>query len=176
MREPAKIANEQALYTAALRALARRSHSVFEMRGYLEKRAAESAAAKEVLARLRESRLLDDARYAAEFARLRARVRRQGRYRIARELRARGVADQHIDAALEQAFADVDERATVRTVIERRMRAARNSAFDSKRAASLYRTLLRSGFDADLIRRELKSALHDAAAELPTIEQNETLE
>src|SRR4051812_36597133 len=138
MRQPAKITSEQALYIAALRALTRRAHSVFEMRGYLEKRAEDSAAAKNVLARLRESRLLDDARYASEFARARAQVRRQGRYRIARELRVRGVADQYIEAALEQAFAGMDERATIRRVIERRIASARNAKIDSKRVASLY--------------------------------------
>ena len=42
MRSPKTIAGEQALYAAALRALARRAHSVFEMRAYLERRAAET--------------------------------------------------------------------------------------------------------------------------------------
>ena len=59
---------------------------------------------KTVLARLRENRYLDDARYALEFARHRAKYRRQGRFRIARELRARGVADAHIEAALDAVF------------------------------------------------------------------------
>src|SRR4051812_7551317 len=122
MRQPAKIASEQQLYLAALRALTRRAHSVFEMRGYLEKRATDSTVAKNVLARLRESRFLDDARYATEFARARAQVRRQGRYRITRELRVRGVADEYIEPALEQAFVGVDERATIRKAIEQRMR------------------------------------------------------
>src|SRR5271169_3283504 len=100
MRSRAKLDNEQALYEAALGALARRAHSVFEMRTYLERKAADVEAARTVLARLRERRLLDDARYAMEFARNRARVRGQGRYRIARELRTRGVSDQNIEAAL----------------------------------------------------------------------------
>ncbi len=158
MREPAKLESEEELYAAALRALTRRAHSVFEMRGYLEKRAADPAAAKSVLARLRQSRLLDDARYAADFARFRAQTRRQGRYRIARELRARGVSDAHIDAALQQTFAGMDERAAIQELIRRKMRAARAAAGDSKQAASLYRALLRSGFDAELVRRELQAA------------------
>jgi regulatory protein len=162
MRSPRKIAGEQALYGAALRALTRRAHSVFEMRAYLERRAAEKEAARNVLARLREQRLLDDARYAAEFARLRARTRGQGRYRIARELRARGVSDQHIEAAVAQAFAETDEAALVRKAVERRMRSLRGP-FDARQAASLYRKLLRSGFDADLIRRELGSAARGMA-------------
>jgi regulatory protein len=142
------------LYTAALGALARRAYSVFEMRGYLERRAAEPDAARRVLARLRQERLLDDARYALEFARYRARARRQGPYRVTRELRARGVQDMHIEAAVAQAFAETDEATLVRKAIERRLRSLRGP-FDSRKAASLYRTLLRSGFQSELIRREL---------------------
>ena len=167
MRSPAKIANEQALYAAALGALTRRAHSVFEMRTYLERRAAEPDAAHAVLARLRERRLLDDARYAVEFARNRARTRGQGRYRIARELRARGVSDQNIEAAVAETFAETDEALLVRKVIERKMRSLRGP-FDARKAASLYRSLLRGGFDAGLIRRELGPALR--GGELPAID------
>jgi len=164
VRPAAKLASEQGLYAAALGALARRGHSVFEMRCYLERRASDTAAAKRVLARLRQDKLLDDARYALEFARYRARARRQGRYRIARELRARGVPDRHIEAAVEQVFSETDEALLVRKVIERRLRTLRG-LFDSRGAASLYRTLLRSGFDSNLIRRELHSARSDHARE-----------
>jgi regulatory protein len=174
MRSPAKIADEQALYTAALSALTRRAHSVFEMRTYLERRAEDPEAARCVLARLREQRLLDDARYALEFARLRARIRSQGRYRIARELRARGVSDAHIETALAEAFAETDEAALVRKMIERQMRMLRGP-LDARRAASLYRSLLRGGFDADLIRRELRKAGRGAQVEqeLPAMDGDE---
>jgi regulatory protein len=133
------------------------------MRVYLERRTVEPSAARQVLVRLRENRLLDDARYALEFARHRARTRRQGRFRIARELRARGVADQHIEAALAEACAETDEKLLVRTAIERRLRSLRGP-LDERKAASLYRSLLRGGFDAELIRRELRPALRGATA------------
>jgi regulatory protein len=171
MRSPAKQSTEQALYAAALVALTRRAHSVFEMRTYLERRATEPDAAKSVLARLREQRLLDDARYAKEFARMRARIRTQGRYRIARELRARGVSDAHIEAALAETFAEVDEAATVRKVIARKIRAMRGP-LDARKAASLYGSLLRRGFDGTVIRREMKPALRGASVseELPDVQ------
>ena len=168
MRPPAKLSSEQALYTAALGALTRRAHSVFEMRGYLERRAAEPASARRVLARLRQEKLLDDARYALDFARHRARARRQGRYRIVRELRVRGVPDPHIEAAVARVFAETDEALLVRTAIERRLRSLRGP-FDPRKAASLYRTLLRSGFDAEMIRREMRSARIDNAHGAPEL-------
>jgi regulatory protein len=108
------------------------------------------------MTRLKQEKLIDDARYALDFARARASVRRQGGRRIAQELRKRGVPDRHIDAAIAQVFADVDEAALVRKVIERRTRLARGP-FDHRKAASLYRTLLRAGFDPGVIRRELRN-------------------
>src|ERR1700691_2662776 len=101
---PQKHSSEATLYAAALRALVLRAHSIFEMRTYLERRATTTGLARQVVARLKREKLIDDARYAVEFARSRANFRRQGRYRIARELRARGVPDRHIEAALAQAF------------------------------------------------------------------------
>jgi regulatory protein len=157
MRGPRKkLAGEEPLYQAALRALMRRAHSVWEMRKYLEDRAEEKSRVRRVLDRLKQQSYLDDERYAAQFARARAEGRRQGRFRIARELRARGVPDRHIDAALEAVFADADEALAVRQCIERKLRSAR-APLDEKRLASLYRSLLRAGFSADVIRTELRA-------------------
>ena len=88
---PRKLSSEQELYTSALRALMRRAHSIHEMREYLNRRAEDLELVSPVVARLREHNYLDDARYALDYARTHAQSRRQGRFRIARELRARGV-------------------------------------------------------------------------------------
>lgn len=169
--EPRKASTEQDLYAAALRALMRRAHSTFELRTYLERRAEAPIAVRRVIARLKHENLLDDARYALDFARSRASGRRQGGRRIAMELRKRGVPDRHIEAAVAQVFADLDEAAIVRKVIERRTRSARGPLdqrpLDRKKIASLYRTLLRAGFDPGVIRRELRAMpLPDAAEEM----------
>ena len=87
----------------------RRAHSVFEMRRALERRADEKTLVQRVLARLRERQYLDDARYAMQFVRQRSANRRQGRHRIAHELRARGVPDRHIEAAIEEVLRDVQK-------------------------------------------------------------------
>jgi regulatory protein len=165
--EPRRSSSEAELYDAALRALMRRAHSTFELRIYLERRALDAAAVRCVLARLKQEKLIDDGRYALDFARARATVRRQGGRRIALELRKRGVPGRHIEAAIAEVFADLDESAIVRKLIERRARAARGP-FDARKIASLYRTLLRAGFDPGLIRRELHAArLPEAAEDLP---------
>jgi SOS response regulatory protein OraA/RecX len=191
---------DETLYTAALRALVRRAHSVHEMHVYLERRTDDAASAKRVLSRLRQEKLIDDGRYALEFARARVNVRRQGCHRIARELRQRGVPDQHIEEAVAQVFAETDEAVLVRKVIERRLRSARatderrtrkspegehqkklDEGLDTfaakaaarkladKKLASLYRALLRAGFDAAVIRREVSNATRDAAVAMPEL-------
>ena len=170
--EPRKTSSDAELYAAALRALMRRAHSTFELRTYLQRRSEEPEAVPRVMARLKQEKLLDDGKYALDFARSRAGGRRQGGRRIAQELRKRGVPDRHIDAAIAQVFADLDEAAIVRKVIERRTRAARGRfdqrPFDRKQMASLYRTLLRAGFDPGVIRRELRAVpFAEAAEDLP---------
>ncbi|MGH9793509.1 MAG: regulatory protein RecX, partial [Candidatus Acidiferrales bacterium] len=168
-----------------MHALTRRAHSVHEMRKWLEQRAGDSQHVGAVLARLKERDYLDDARYAKQYAHSRVTARRLGRFRVARDLRARGVPDRHIEAALDEVFAETDQAALLRQRIERKLRALRGKAssslnvgldaseqapatasttrgapagkLDQRRLASLYSSLLRAGFPADLIRRELQA-------------------
>ena len=152
-----KISSEQELHAVALRALMRRAHSVHEMKQYLARRCDGSEVVVRVIARLREEKYLDDARYAFDYMRQHAQSRRQGRFRIARELRARGVPDQHIDAAADAVFAETDESALVRARLKRRLALLRGP-LDKRKLASLYRSLLRAGFSADTVRAELRAA------------------
>ncbi|HVB08098.1 MAG TPA: regulatory protein RecX [Candidatus Acidoferrales bacterium] len=146
----------------------RRSYSVHEMREYLERRAENKDHVKAVTQKLKELQYLDDARYARDYARIHAQQRRQGKFRIARELRGRGVPDRHIEAALDAVFAETDEASLVRSRIERRLRQA-HGPLDEKKRASIYRSLLRAGFSSDVIRTELRAAAQafaDAVAEI----------
>jgi len=153
---PRKISDEADLYTAAIDGLARRAYSVFEMRTYLERRAEDKDAVKRILDRLKERQYLDDARYARQFVRLRAELRKQGAFRIARDLRARGVPDRHIETALAERAAESDEAALVRARLSRRLKTLRGP-LDEKRKASIYRSLLHAGFSAETVRRELRA-------------------
>lgn len=154
--KPRQLDSESALYDAAIKILTRRAHSVHEMKQALKRRCEDAALIKNVLARLKSSGLIDDARYAKQFARHRTESRKQGKFRIARDLRARGVPDRHIETAIQEAAQQTDEVLLVRQRIERKLRASRGET-DNKKLASLYRSLLRSGFSADIIRRELRS-------------------
>ncbi len=161
-----KLDSEDALYDYALKALMRRAHSVYEMRKALERHAGDKKLVRPVLNRLKEHKYLDDARYAAMFARQRSENRHQGRHRIARELRARGVPDRHIEAALDEVLRDVDAGAQVRQRIQHKLRLLRGPV-DERKTASLYGALLRAGFDSDTIRRELRALTRREVEELP---------
>lgn len=140
----------------------RRSYSVHEMREYLARRAENEEHVGGVLKKLKEFQYLDDARYARDYARIHAQHRHQGKFRIARELRSRGVPDKHIEAALEAVFSETDEATLVRSRLERRLRQIKGP-LDEKKRASLYRNLLRAGFSSDVIRTELRAATKSAA-------------
>jgi len=150
----------------AVRALMRRAHSVHEMKKSLERRSDNKAMVKSVLERLKRQGMIDDARYAKQFTRQRAEIRKQGKFRIARELRARGVPDPHIDVALEESAKETDERVIVRQRIERKLKLFRGE-IDERKIASVFRSLLRAGFPSEIVRSELRSVTRE---EVPVIE------
>jgi regulatory protein len=168
---PRKFETQEELYAAALRALMRRAHSIHEMRDYLTRRADDADLVSRVVAKLRERAYLDDARYAVDYARSHAQSRRQGRFRIARELRSRGVPDRYIEAAIDAVFAETDEGSLVRARLKRRLAHVRGP-LDRRKLSSLYASLLRAGFSADIIRAEIRAATRatvpDSAETLPS--------
>jgi len=162
---PRTIDSEPALYEAAIKILMRRAHSVSEMKKALIRRTADEGLIKKVISRLKQNGYIDDARYAKQFARQRTELRKQGKFRVARELRARGVPDHHIEAALEEAAKETDEAAVIRQRIERKLKLFKGEV-DDRKIASLYRSLLRLGFPSDLIRRELRAMTREDVPEV----------
>jgi regulatory protein len=158
--KPRQLETESEMYDVALRALMRRAHSIHEMKKKLERRSDNKLLVQVVMARLKENGLIDDARYAKQFARQRTESRKQGKFRVARDLRARGVPNRHIEAALEESSKSTDESAMVRQRIERKLRSYRGE-IDEKKMASIYGSLLRAGFSADVVRRELKAVVKE---------------
>ena len=78
--KPRTIDSEPALYEAAIKILMRRAHSVYEMKKALIRRTADEDLIKKVIDRLKRENLIDDARYAKQFARHRTEFRKQGKF------------------------------------------------------------------------------------------------
>jgi len=165
--KPRQLETEAELYDAAIKILMRRAHSVSEMKKALARRCKDENRLKSVVERLKRENLIDDARYAKQFVRFRTETRKQGQFRIARELRARGVPDRHIEAALKEAAEDANPAALIRQRIERKLRMTRGE-IDERKLASLYRSLLGAGFPADLIRKEIRRITHEE--EVPEVD------
>lgn len=164
-----QLETEAQVYDAALRILMRRAHSIHEMKQALARRCEDEKIVKSVVERLKRENLLDDARYAKQFTRQRTESRKQGEFRIARDLRARGIPDRHIETAIKEAAGSTDAAAVIRQRIERKLRMFRGE-IDEKKMASLYRSLIGAGFPSDLIRKELhritKEEIPETDAEL----------
>lgn len=164
--KPRQLETEAQLYDAAIKILMRRAHSVSEMKKALARRSEDEKLVRNVVERLKRENLIDDARYAKQFVRFRTESRKQGQFRIARDLRARGVPDRQIETALKEAAADSNPAAVIRRRIEKKLRLTRG-AIDERRLASLYRSLLGAGFPSDLIRKEIHRITHE---EVPDVE------
>ncbi len=162
--KPRQLETEAELYEAAVRALMRRAYSVYEMKQLLGRRTEDDKLLGTVMDRLKRAKMIDDERFAKQFARQRTEIRRQGKFRVARDLRARGVPDRHIEAALAETAKETDEPAIVRQRIERKLRSFRGEINENK-IASMYRSLLRAGFSADVVRRELKAITREEVPE-----------
>src|SRR5271163_3017315 len=159
--KPRQVESETELYDAAVRALMRRAYSVYEMKQLLGRRTEDDKLLRTVMDRLKRAKMIDDERFAKQFARQRTEIRRQGKFRIARDLR---VPDRHIEAALAEAAKEIDESAVVRQRLERKLRSFRGEIGENK-MASMYRSLLRAGFSADVVRRELKAITREEVPE-----------
>jgi regulatory protein len=162
--KPRQVETETELYEAAVRALMRRAYSVYEMKQLLGRRTEDDKLLRTVMDRLKRAKMIDDERFAKQFARQRTEIRRQGKFRIARDLRTRGVPDRDIEAALAESAKETDESAVVRQRLERKLRSFRGEITENK-IASMYRSLLRAGFSANVVRRELKTITREEVPE-----------
>ena len=142
-------------YTVALRLLSRRDLSRAEITARLLERGYSDDAVEAAVARLVETRAIDDARTASAHVRTASRVKGRGRYRIQRELEAKGIDRSIVRAALDEIPADDDRQAILRFVQRASTRAGADTAAGRRR---LFQQLLRRGYDADSIRRVLKDA------------------
>jgi regulatory protein len=152
-----------ALWEYALKALAARAHSTGELREKLKRRAERAGDIDEVLARLKESRYLDDRRYAESFASARLSNDRLGRTRVVRELRQRRVAPALAERTVQQVYEGVDEETLIGEWIRRKYHAAEREGLfkDEKDLAAAYRRLMRAGFRTGAILKVLKRFARD---------------
>jgi regulatory protein len=153
---PRSAAPPPTAYQRALRRLARRDHSVAELRRALLERGHEPEEVEAALDRLLRERYVDDAGFAERFARSRMARRGQGRLRIRQDLRLRGVDRGASEAGIAGALREVDERTIVDTLARRYWR--QHAAVEpARRLPRLWMFLVRRGFTPGLVRERLSA-------------------
>jgi regulatory protein len=136
------------LKARALRLLARREHTRAELGRKLAPHAASPEALEQLLAVLVEKRLLSEARYAEERARVLA--RKFGAARIRHELKSKGVAPEIVERITPEG-----ECARAAAILARKYRTPVTTREERARRA---RFLQGRGFSYDTIRKVLSSA------------------
>lgn len=136
--------------------LSRREHSRHELRRKLIQRGADDQAADHALARLAETGLQDETRFADSLIRQRVMAGYGPRY-IAADLSTHRLGEALISERLQAA--EVDWQTIAADLLARRFPSGLQDLADQRRAAAL---LLRRGFDADVQRSALRSIIDRA--------------
>ena len=139
----------------------------------LRRRGVPAAAAETVLGRFADVGLIDDAMFARAWVQSRHHGRGLARRALAAELRARGVADSDIRAAVDQLSPDT-ELATARALVARRMAATRDQP-PQARARRLAGLLARKGYSPGLAFRVVREALDGDRAGVSGLDADEFL-
>ena len=130
----------------AYTALSARERTVAEMRAYLERKRVEPEHIDQAIAELEAAELLDDARYAQRYAEDKRSIERWGCERIERDLLRRGIAQEHVEAAV-SAHGPTDELAAALDLLtERRVSPPR----DDRERDRAWRMLVRKGYGPEL--------------------------
>ncbi|HEV8265184.1 MAG TPA: regulatory protein RecX [Gemmatimonadales bacterium] len=147
-----ELADLEGAYRAALRALGRRAHARYDLRRRLLQKQHPPQAVEGALDRLAAHDLLDDTRFAREYAATKA-GRGRGPARLVKDLLAQGVDRRVADEAVRTALADegVDPVRAVRAVAEKRARQLANLPVAVRRRR-IVAYLARRGFQGPEVR------------------------
>lgn len=154
-RSRENIASPADLYDRALKLLAQKSRSRWELHRLLEKRCEDAATLQAVLDKCVAHGYLDDIKYAVQLARFRAERKKQGRRRVALELKAKGIPVEIAEHALEEVFRHIDEDELLHRALEAKLKEATHG-WTAKKTKKLYDQMVRAGFNTDCILREFR--------------------
>jgi regulatory protein len=119
---------------------------VVELRGLLERKRVEPAAIESAVTELRQAGYLDDASYARRFAQDKRTLERWGRERIAQDLCRRGVASEHVEAALDGQSREIELDNALELLAQR----VPLPPTDDRERERAWRLLVRRGYTAEL--------------------------
>ncbi|WP_406203804.1 regulatory protein RecX [Kitasatospora sp. NBC_01560] len=151
-----------------LRLLTGAAKSRKQLADALRKREIPDEVAEQVLTRLEEVGLIDDAAFAQAWVESRHAVRGLSRRALAQELRTKGVTGERAEQALAQVDQD-DETEAARALVERKLRTTRGLERQA-RTRRLVGVLARRGYSEGLAYRVVREALDEEAGTGPAEE------
>jgi regulatory protein len=159
-RKPREPLGEAGLFDYAVGALARRMRTERELRRLMVTRVepgeSGARAMDAVVVRLKELNYLSDARFAADYTRLRKENEKLGRRRVQQDLAVKGVPRELIGDAVGAAYDEVDEVALARDYIARKRMKQPAGENRQKEAARAMGRLLRAGFSSGTVFKVLR--------------------
>jgi len=138
-----QVSSDDKLYGQALRYVAIRPRSEWEIRSYLQRKSAPPALADQILSKLRNMRMVDDVNFSRAWIENRRLLRPTSKRKLQQELRAKHVNTEVIGQVL--AADETDERTALRELI-----AKKRSRYPDK--LKLMQYLARQGFGYDDIK------------------------
>lgn len=147
---------EKSVYDQALTLLGFRARSVAELRRRLLEKGAPADEVEDVIQRLKDQKLLDDADFARQFARNKLVGPGASRFRIVQELARKGISRELADHAVEELRTDdgIDSAHVIHRVAQKKW-ASLAQLDDFTRRRRLYAFLARRGFSPDEIRQAM---------------------
>ena len=137
----------------ALKTLARRMHTAQEIERGLAERGWPSCTVERIVDDLKERGYIDDAKFAEMWVASRSERRLHGRFRLLRDLLAKGVEEGIATAVIQDLLPREREVAIARKAAEKRARTLKVSGI--RAAAALQRHLRSKGFNAQVIQAVL---------------------
>jgi regulatory protein len=128
---------------------------------------------EKVIAKLKELGYLSDARFAADFARLRQENEKFGKRRVQQGLMQKGIASPLVNEAVTKQYEDIDEAKLAREYIERKRlkQPSGDREQRQKETAKIMRRLVAAGFSS----RAIWAVLRDwAGSDIEEIDVEET--
>lgn len=146
----------------AYRLLARRPHSVFELRGKLMRKKYEHTYINEVIDKLLENGYLDDLEFAKSFAAEKISLQKTGEMKVRADLQKRGVARDIIDDVLTAYESSQEYEENIRAVAAAKYDTLLKRRYDNKKIKQkLYAYLQSRGYTFDLINEIVNELVQD---------------
>lgn len=146
----------QRAYADALNALSRKMRTSYEIGMRLEEKGWTKEVVHEVLQRLREEKLIDDAVYAQEWAQQRVKSRGKGKMWVRHELRQKGVEKPLIEEALGM-VSEEEELTSAHELALKKWRSSSGDVQDLRRKTGSF--LMRRGYSGSLVSRVLRNII-----------------